>query len=124
MPATLLTALGYEQPASTYSFGQNLFADDYQRDYTVVGDWHGNALITPHAKFILSLKSSLNSTTLSTLNDGPLEGSGLTANDKRLLTDFVAELPRFYQGSKEHEKSADQLSQFNRSVNKIARLIQ
>ncbi|WP_339672914.1 sulfatase-like hydrolase/transferase [Dasania marina] len=124
VPATLLTALGYEQPASTYSFGQNLFADDYQRDYTVVGDWHGNALITPHAKFILSLKSSLNSTTLSTLNDGPLEGSGLTANDKRLLTDFVAELPRFYQGSKEHEKSADQLSQFNRSVNKIARLIQ
>lgn len=109
IPATLLHVLGYQKPGKIYSFGQDLFAENYQRDYTVVGDWHGNALITPHAKIILSLKSSMNNTRLSSIDDAPLDGEELTGNDRSLLKKFVRELPRFYKDSKENRVNAEQL---------------
>lgn len=40
------------------SFGTDLFAKDYAREFLVVSDWHGNTLVTPELKIIFSLKGA------------------------------------------------------------------
>ncbi|WP_339672807.1 sulfatase-like hydrolase/transferase [Dasania marina] len=109
MPATVLSALGFTQDSSIYSFGKDLFSNDYDRKYTVASDWHGNALITHNAKFILSLKASRNSMKYSTLNDAVINDSDIESIDKTKLTDFVKELARFYSGSAESKRIVNKI---------------
>ena len=99
LPATVLSALGYRQNPDWYSFGQDLFASTYERNYTVAGDWHGDVLITPRAKLVLSLKGARNGAALTTLDDAPLPAADLPPADRQLLADFIQELPRFYRDS-------------------------
>ncbi|MFT5481455.1 MAG: membrane-anchored protein YejM (alkaline phosphatase superfamily), partial [Halieaceae bacterium] len=106
MPATLFAALGYDIEPSAHSFGQDLFADDYVRDYTVASDWHGDALITPNIKFVLTLKGAMNAMQTSTLDDEAVSGSDISSGDRAHLKSFIVELSRFYSGSPEHDKVA------------------
>ncbi len=106
IPATLFSALGYNIDPRLYSFGQNLIADDYQRSYTVLGDWHGNALVTANTKFILSLKSSMNGMALSTIDDVEPESGDVSTADRAALAQFIRETPRFYEGSSSFKQNS------------------
>jgi len=99
LPATVLAALGYDADPSLYSFGENLLSEQYERNYTVASDWHGNVLITPAVKFVLSLKGAGNRASLTTLNDRAIEGDEIRLSDRELLSDFIQSLPRFYLDS-------------------------
>ena len=103
LPATILGALGYTAPAETYSFGLDLFSPEYQRNYTVASDWHGNTLITPNVKYVLTLKGSRNSMKLSSLTDREIDPDDIESVDRNKLGHFVRELSRFYNGSPEHK---------------------
>jgi hypothetical protein len=83
-----------------------MLADDYKRDYTVAADWHGNTVITPTVKFVLTLKASMNGMKLSTLDDKSIKPEDISSDDRMILGKFVRELPRFYVGSAEHSKIA------------------
>jgi len=58
VPATVFAALGVDTDPALYSFGTDLFAKDYARQFLVVSDWHGNTLVTPELKIIFSLKGA------------------------------------------------------------------
>lgn len=58
IPATVFNALGVKTDASLYSFGSDLFAENFNRDFLVVSDWHGNTVVTPDLKIIFSLKGA------------------------------------------------------------------
>ncbi|MFT7130299.1 MAG: membrane-anchored protein YejM (alkaline phosphatase superfamily) [Gammaproteobacteria bacterium] len=102
IPATLLNALGFMAPPQLHSFGHDMLATDYKRDFTVAADWHGNTVITPRVKFVLTLKASMNGLKLSTLDDNTMDSDNINAGDKAILGEFVRKLPRFYRDSAEH----------------------
>ncbi|MCB1664817.1 MAG: sulfatase-like hydrolase/transferase [Pseudomonadales bacterium] len=96
MPATILAALGTDIDPAIYSYGHDLFAPDYARDYTVISDWHGNTLVTPDLKMVFSKKSAAYDDTVTTLNDAPLDLSQTTSDYRTPLGRFTREVSRFY----------------------------
>lgn len=96
MPATVLAMLGYHADPATYSYGQDLFAEDFLRRYTVVSDWHGNALVTPDIKMVFSKKSAAYADTMTDINDDPVEFDTMGGKHQPILTRFAKELSRFY----------------------------
>lgn len=109
LPATVLHALGYTEDPQFYSFGRDLLSSTYDRQYTVASDWHGNVLITPDVKILLTLKGSGNSSSLTTLNDKAIKGEDLRLQDKEFLRGFIKELPKFYLGSPAYQENAQML---------------
>lgn len=107
IPASVLNALGYDIDPRLHSFGEDLFSTHYSRKYTVAGDWHGNTLITPTTKFILSIKGSSNSMSLSTLNDSTLDPKLVSPQDKAALAEFIYDMPRFHQGSASFKQNTE-----------------
>src|SRR5690606_11579060 len=73
LPATVLALLGVDIDSSTYSYGANLLAPDFNRDYTVISDWHGNTLVTPQVKLIFSKKGASYANVATDLQDGPID---------------------------------------------------
>ena len=96
LPATILSALGVNIDPATYSFGQNLLSPDYQRDYAVVSDWHGNTLVTPEVKMVFSKKGAMYDDVATSLNDTPIDLAMSNANYQRPLGEFAREISRFY----------------------------
>lgn len=96
MPATVLSLLGYDANPAIYSYGQNLFARDYNRNYTVVSDWHGNALITHDLKMVFSKKSAAYADTMTDIDDDPVEFEQISSGNKSVLGRFAKEVSRFY----------------------------
>ncbi|MGK0442945.1 MAG: membrane-anchored protein YejM (alkaline phosphatase superfamily) [Pseudohongiellaceae bacterium] len=97
IPATLLHTLGITISPEQYSFGQNLLSESYQRDFAVASDWHGNALITPNIKYVMSSKARRLGNNVTTINDAPIEASDITAADQSMLTQFIKSVGSFYQ---------------------------
>ncbi|MCB1649757.1 MAG: sulfatase-like hydrolase/transferase [Pseudomonadales bacterium] len=96
MPATILAALGADVDPEIYSYGHDLFAPDYARDYTVVSDWHGNTLVTPDLKMVFSKKSAAYDDSVTTLNDAPLDLNQTSSDYRTPLGKFAREVSRFY----------------------------
>ena len=94
---TILPLLGVQNQSDDYGFGRNLLAADYHRDYTIVNDWHGPAIVTPNVKFILSKKAIEKSAALTTLNDRPLNKLQLSVADQIILGKFMGEHSQFLQ---------------------------
>ncbi len=96
MPATILAALGTALDPASYSFGRDLFAPDYDRQYTVVSDWHGNTLVTPDVKMVFSKKGAAYDDVSTTLNDDPIDLSRAGVEYQSSLGRFAQEISRFY----------------------------
>lgn len=96
LPATVLAALGVDVDPATYSYGSNLLAADYARDYTVASDWHGNTLITPDVKMVFSKKGAAYDNGTTTIDDEPVDISNVGVSYRTSLTLFARELARFY----------------------------
>lgn len=97
IPATLLGLLGAQSPSEQYSYGHDLFAPDYQRNYAVLADWQGLDLVTDTIKINLSPKALNTQSVLTTLDDEPYGASQLSADDQAALRSLVSSLHRFYQ---------------------------
>lgn len=97
VPATVLAALGMDIDPATYSYGKNLLAADYRRDYTVASDWHGNTLITPDVKMVFSKKGAFYDDAATNLDDDPIDLAASNAPYRDALGLFTRELSRFYQ---------------------------
>jgi len=96
LPATVLAALGVAMDPAAYSYGSDLLAAGYERNYTVASDWHGNTLITPDVKMVFSKKGAAYDDDTTTLEDEPVDiGSGGVAY-RNSLNLFARELARFY----------------------------
>jgi len=96
LPATVLAALGVDLDPATYSYGSNLLAADYARDYTVASDWHGNTLITPDVKMVFSKKGAAYDDGTTTLEDEPVDIGSVGVAYRNSLNLFARELARFY----------------------------
>ena len=96
MPATILSALGVNIDPTTYSYGDDLFNPQYNRDYTVVSDWHGNTLITPEVKLVFSKKGAAYDDVTTLLNDSPTDLADAKTDYRTPLGKFARELSRFY----------------------------
>ncbi|MES3007447.1 MAG: sulfatase-like hydrolase/transferase [Pseudomonadota bacterium] len=97
VPATVLAALGLDIDPASYSYGSDLLAADYHRDYTVVSDWHGNTLVTPDVKMVFSKKGAFYDDTATNLDDDPIDLAASKAPYREALGVFARELSRFYQ---------------------------
>ena len=97
VPATVLAALGLDIDPATYSYGQDLLATDYSRNYTVASDWHGNTLVTPDVKMVFSKKGAFYDDAATNLDDDPINLSTSKAPYREALGLFTRELSRFYQ---------------------------
>lgn len=51
---TILSLLGVQNPTSDYSNGQNIFAQDFKRDYIFSANWNNNAILTPKTVSVFS----------------------------------------------------------------------
>ena len=96
LPATVLAALGVDLDPATYSYGSNLLAADYAREYTVASDWHGNTLITPDVKMVFSKKGAAYDDGTTTLEDEPVDIGSVGVAYRHSLNLFARELARFY----------------------------
>lgn len=96
MPATILAALGVDIDPSTYSYGSDLLNPQYRREYTVVSDWHGNTLITPEVKMVLSKKGAAYDDVTTLLDDTPIDLANTKSDYRTPLGKFARELSRFY----------------------------
>ncbi|WP_101758254.1 sulfatase-like hydrolase/transferase [Oceanicoccus sp. KOV_DT_Chl] len=94
LPATILKTVGITKNGETYSHGSNLFADNFDRDYVIISDWHGNAIITSDYKLVLSSKGRKHGDRISTKDDQFLNKLPAQASIK--LKDFLQTLGRFY----------------------------
>ncbi len=97
IPATILAALGNTVDGEQYSYGENLFSNDFQRDYVIVSDWHGNALVTPEVKVNFSSKSALYGGNFTSLDDQLIDPEKQSESYLGSLTTFTQELSRFYR---------------------------
>ncbi|MCR8922563.1 sulfatase-like hydrolase/transferase [Dasania sp. GY-MA-18] len=97
LPATVLHALGVDLDPSLHSFGQSLLKPGYQRDYTAVSDWHGNALVTANIKYVMSSKARQLGENITTLNDKPITAEKIKPEDQKTLAQFIKDVSRFYQ---------------------------
>ncbi len=97
MPATIMSALGLDLDASRHSFGEDLFDSEYERDYTVVSDWHGNTLVTPEVKIIFSVKGASYHASSSDINDQPIDLNDDSLDYQSALADYLQRQNRFYQ---------------------------
>lgn len=97
LPATVLAALGVNIDPATYSYGSDLLAANYAREYSVASDWHGNTLITPDVKMVFSKKGAAYGDGTTTLEDEPLDIATIGTGYRKSLNRFASELVRFYQ---------------------------
>lgn len=97
IPATVFAALGVDLDPSTYSFGSNLFSEEYTREFAVVSDWHGNTLVTPEVKIIFSLKGAAYDARTTDIADKAIElqSSGLAFEEQ--LADYLQLQNQFFQ---------------------------
>ncbi len=98
IPATVFQLLGNAESSSAYSFGSDLLAASYLRDSAIISDWHGNALVTPDYKLVLSSKGRKHGHRISTKEDRPL--ASLPTGSSQTLREFLATLPRFYSSER------------------------
>ena len=96
LPATILSLLGVELGSQTYSFGSDLFSPDFDRNYTVVSDWHGDTLVTPEMKMVFSKKGAAYDELATTLDDEPIDLRKTKADYRTPLGQFAREVSRFY----------------------------
>lgn len=97
LPATVLAALGDTTDPATYSYGTDLLAADFSRNYTVISDWHGNTLVTPDVKMVFSKKGAVYDDVTTNIDDDPVDLSKVGPAYKDALGAFARELSRFYR---------------------------
>lgn len=97
IPASVFAALGVHLDPAQYSFGSDLFGEDYGRDFLVVSDWHGNTLVTPELKIIFSLKGASYDAQTTDIADQAidLQTSGLTYEGQ--LASYLTLQNQFFQ---------------------------
>jgi membrane-anchored protein YejM (alkaline phosphatase superfamily) len=95
LPATVLTALAGEHDSSAYSSGANLMAADYDRDYAIISDWHGDAVATAGFKHILSSKARRGGMALTRSNDQPVANTEEAEIDEPLMRRYLSDTLRF-----------------------------
>ena len=97
VPATVFAALGATADPARYSFGTNLFADDYTREFLVVSDWHGNTVVTRELKIIFSLKGAAYDAQTTDIADNTIDlrNSGFGYQDQ--LAEYLSGQNRFFQ---------------------------
>ncbi len=91
IPATVFSLLKPGYDSRQYSMGADLFSPSYKRNFSVVSDWHGDALVTEHYKFSMSPKSNAKAQSISTQNDVPLEDEGLPREVSTALAAYVSD---------------------------------
>jgi uncharacterized protein len=96
LPATVLAALGVTEASDSYSYGLDLMSNDFQRDYVVASDWHGNVLVTPEVKIVFSKKGALYNGNATTIDDQSVDLEDPSLSYMSALTAFAQELSRFY----------------------------
>jgi membrane-anchored protein YejM (alkaline phosphatase superfamily) len=96
LPATVFTALEVSGLNADYSYGSDLMAEDFERDFVVASDWHGNVLITPEIKIVFSSKGALYNGNITSIDDQPIDARDTSLSYRASLTQFTQELPRFY----------------------------
>lgn len=96
MPATILNALGLDVQADKHSFGQDLFAPDYEHNFLVVSDWHGNTVITPEVKIIFSVKGAVYQASSTDINDQPIDLANEESDYQASLAEYLQEQNRFF----------------------------
>lgn len=96
IPATVFAALGVEQDPATYSFGTNLFTDDFKRDFLVVSDWHGNTLVTPEVKIIFSLKGASYDAQTTDISDRAIDLQSSGVAYEQQLADYLSLQNQFF----------------------------
>lgn len=95
-PATVFAALGVHTESSLYSFGSNLFAEDYARQFLVVSDWHGNTLVTPELKIIFSLKGAAYDAKTTDIADNTIDLGSSDFGYQDQLSDYLSGQNRFF----------------------------
>jgi hypothetical protein len=96
LPASILSLLGVDLDPSTYSFGSDLLSPQYDREYTVISDWHGDTLVTPEVKMVFSKKGAAYAELATTTQDESIDLKTTTADYKTSLGRFAREVSRFY----------------------------
>ncbi|WP_133125971.1 sulfatase-like hydrolase/transferase [Pseudohalioglobus lutimaris] len=95
IPATLLSLLKPGHNSRVYSMGDNLLSPDFDREYAVISDWHGDALVTSDHKYSMSPKANSRRTALSTIDDKPMDQADMPAQIHLALSEYMAERQRF-----------------------------
>ena len=96
MPATVLSALGYEIEATSHSAGADLMDPSYKRDFTVVSDWHGNSLVTPDVKIIFSLRGADYQARTTDINDRAIDLSTSGVSYQAELAQYLLQQNKFF----------------------------
>lgn len=98
IPSTIFSALGFETPAHSYSFGHDLFDARYRRDYSVTSN--ENNLFSHDIKLVLSFNSMHH----ATVNNQKIDNEQISLAEKYKLSEFIQKLPRFYLDSTENNR--------------------
>lgn len=95
IPATLLNRLRPGVDRQLTGVGSDLLAENYDRSYAVVSDWHGDALVADHYVLSLSAKANARGASLSDEDGKPHPGGDLPEVLRAALGDYMATLGRF-----------------------------
>ena len=97
LPATVLTALSGPHDSQLYSHGSDLIAPDYSRDFAVVSDWHGDAIVSEESKFVFSSTGWADESGHTSKDDKPLPDANIDSTEQSLINDYVKDSIRFYR---------------------------
>lgn len=105
LPATLLQILNPQADLSTFSMGADMLAEDFTRDYVVVSDWHGDALVTGEYVLSLSAKANARRSPLTNLAGIPISAAEFPASIKRALESYLSLSMRLTTPPRANDKS-------------------
>lgn len=96
LPATIMSAVGAKDFEESFTMGQDLLIENYIKDYAIVSDWHGDAIVTNNYKFSLSDKANTRNKSLSYSDDASVNAAkDLPAEIASALGGFISDSSRF-----------------------------
>lgn len=96
LPATIMSAAGAKGFKKSFTMGQDLLIASSIKDYVIVSDWHGDAVVTNNYKFSLSDKANTRNKSLSHSDDTPVDATkDLPAEITSALGGFISDSSRF-----------------------------
>jgi membrane-anchored protein YejM (alkaline phosphatase superfamily) len=95
IPATVLAALGSKTNNAELSLGHDLLSPAYHREYAVISDWHGDALVTDKFKFSMSVKANARGLALTRTDDSRLEQQKLPDEVTGVLGHYLSATRQF-----------------------------
>ncbi len=96
IPATVASVLGINSDRIDVGFGQNLLDQDYQRDFAVVSDWHGSALVSKGTKRIMSSGALVDGNRATSRDDQPFV-KGVMPDDTLMISQYLDDLNYYFR---------------------------